>query len=385
MLLNLFCVKWFRKSPAWDEKLDALVINGTRTHNPDYYLITDLAEKIFYQARSNLSFDENRLLSAALRFFEAPHDDAKEYIEALNKIAPKAYAPKKKLSRIFKALCVKLNVADDTPGSEFQRLYAQLADELSTKKISFKLFVSLNPAHFITMSNPINDERGETMTSCHSFNRTDYPYNNGCSGYARDSVTMIAFTASDPNDPEKLNNRKTTRQLFMYQPGNGLLLQSRMYNTSGGTHGAQAESKVYRDLIQREISACENVPNLWKTFKYCGNNKDLYLESGYGFGGYTDWSYPDFNAMVSIRADRAEDYKPFEIGTFGLCIKCGASCSGGLYCEECINEHRHLCEECEDYFDECEMYQAYDRYGDLIWVCEDCLREHYTYCCDCGR
>ena len=93
--------------------------------------------------------------------------DKAESIEALNIIAPKSYATGKKLSRI-------LGVADETPGSEFQRLYAQLADELSSKKISFKLFVSLNPAHFITMSNPPDDKRGETMTSCHSFNRTDY-------------------------------------------------------------------------------------------------------------------------------------------------------------------------------------------------------------------
>jgi|GEM_PF-3698475 len=35
------------------------------------------------------------------------------------------------------------------------------------------LFISLNPAHFITMSNPIDDKRGETITNCHSFNRTE--------------------------------------------------------------------------------------------------------------------------------------------------------------------------------------------------------------------
>ena len=42
------------------------------------------------------------------------------------------------------------------------------------------------------------------------------------------------FTVADPADKETLNNRKTTRQVFAYKPGNGLLLQSRMYNTSGG-------------------------------------------------------------------------------------------------------------------------------------------------------
>ena len=33
----------FKKSPVWNEELDALVINGTRTHDPDYSRIGDLA------------------------------------------------------------------------------------------------------------------------------------------------------------------------------------------------------------------------------------------------------------------------------------------------------------------------------------------------------
>ena len=32
-----------RKSPAWNEDLDALVINGTRTHDPDYDRVRELA------------------------------------------------------------------------------------------------------------------------------------------------------------------------------------------------------------------------------------------------------------------------------------------------------------------------------------------------------
>ncbi|MBQ7478215.1 MAG: hypothetical protein IJT01_04850 [Selenomonadaceae bacterium] len=38
----------FRKSPVWNEELDALVINGTRTHDPDYRRVRRLAEDILY-------------------------------------------------------------------------------------------------------------------------------------------------------------------------------------------------------------------------------------------------------------------------------------------------------------------------------------------------
>ncbi len=82
-------------------------------------------------------------------------------------------------------------MADEAAGSEFQKLYAQFADELSARQIGFKLYVSINPVHFLTMSNPKADSRGCILTSCHSINSTDYQYNNGCSGYARDHVSFI--------------------------------------------------------------------------------------------------------------------------------------------------------------------------------------------------
>ena len=42
--------KLFSRSPVWDEKLDALVINGTRTHDPNYDRVRSLAIKILYPA-----------------------------------------------------------------------------------------------------------------------------------------------------------------------------------------------------------------------------------------------------------------------------------------------------------------------------------------------
>ena len=311
----------FSKSPVWDANLDALVINGTRTHDPDpdriYALGTDILSEAIYRA------DNIRPIYDAIRFFYDPNFE-QEGIAAIKQLAPKAYAPNKKKSRVFKALCQALGVADETAGSDFQRLYAQFADELTSKKIGFKLYVSINPAHFITMSNPKGDHRGTTLTSCHSFNSTAYGYNNGCTGYARDKVSFIAFTVADPADKETLNNRKTTRQVFAYKPGNGLLLQSRMYNTSGGVYGASEDSKLYRDLIQREISMLENVPNLWKTYPTVGE-KSFCVERGDGFGGYPDWEYENFDGKVSIRADHEEDFRSLVVGSYGLCVSCGCA------------------------------------------------------------
>lgn len=358
----------FSKSPVWDANLDALVINGTRTHDPDpdriYSPGTDILSEAIYRT------DNRNLIYEAIRFFYDPNYE-EQGIAAIKQLAPKAYAPNKKKSRVFKALCQALGVADETAGSDFQRLYAQFADELTSKKIGFKLYVSINPAHFITMSNPKGDHRGTTLTSCHSFNSTKYEYNNGCTGYARDKVSFIAFTVADPADKETLNNRKTTRQVFAYKPGNGLLLQSRMYNTSGGVYGASEDSKLYCDLIQREISMLENVPNLWKTYPTVGE-KSFCVERGDGFGGYPDWEYENFDGKVSIRADHEEDFRSLVVGSYGLCVSCGCETSYGVYCEDC-----------EEYVDE-ELYSVRDRRGNWIGVCEDCRDENFTHCECCG-
>ena len=369
----------FSRSPVWNEKIGALVINGTRTHDPDYDRILELGRDILYDV---LKPDDDRYYSIlqALNLFCCPQQDETDRemsIDAINSLAPKAYTPTKKPSRVFKALCDALGVVDGTAGSGFQRLFAQFADELAAKRIGFKLYVSLNPAHFLTMSNPKGDDRGATLTSCHSFNSTEYKFNNGCSGYARDATSFIAFTVADDGDPEAFNNRKTTRQVFAYRPGSGLLLQSRMYNTSGGTRGAQADSRLYRDLIQREISMLEDVPNLWRTVPSTGE-KSGWGDMGDGFGGYADWTYADFDGHLSFRSDFNENRCGIlKVGTYGLCIRCGDEISEGLYCDGC-EEGRPICDDCSGHYDGLET--AYDIRGNEVHVCGVCLDSNYQYC-----
>lgn len=375
----------FRKSPAWNEELDAIVINGTRTHNPD----PETIQRLYWNILDPLwdAHPEKRMaLQGALYLFDTKNpseDTLRLAVNSIAKLAPKAYAPNKKLSRVFRDMCRELGVADETAGSQFQRLYAQFADELSAKQIDFKLIVSLNVAHFLSMSNPKGDERGSTLTSCHSFNSTEYTYNCGCSGYARDSVSFIVFTVDDFNNAESLNNRKTTRQIFAYRPGSGLLLQSRMYNTSGGTRGACEDCKLYRDLVQREISFCEDKPNLWETHHSYDAEYSSYVRPGYGFGGYCDWQYNDFDCHISFRADcDRENVEPLRVGTYGLCVACGEEISEGMYCDDC-NGGSYTCDACGC---RCpDTFPVYTPRGREIYVCERCRDEDYTWCERCDN
>ena len=383
--------KLFSKSPVWHPELDALIINGTRTHDPDYRRVDALAHRILSGAKLAARDDKERmdLIMDAIAFFSEPDDeDTQEAgIEAIKKLAPKAYQPGKKRSRVFKSLCVALGVADETAGSEFQHLYAQFADELSSRKLGFKLFVSINPAHFLTMSNPKNDRRGSCLTSCHSLNSTEYEYNCGCTGYARDEVSFIVFTVADPTDAETLNNRKTTRQVFAYKPGNGVLLQSRMYNTEGGVYGAAEDSTLYRDLVQREISMLEDELNLWKLYTATSKTGCDHVGTGEGFGGYADWEHENFDGKICIRFGYEDNAEPLEVGTYGLCVKCGDETSEGMYCEDCApDNYVAYCDDCEEGVeDEDDLYEVYDSDGDRRLVCYSCRENGYTQCDHCGE
>ena len=115
--------------------------------------------------------------------------------------------------------------------------------------------------------------------------------------------------------------------------------------------------------------------------KYYGNDK-IDLRSGYGFGGYEDWVYQDFDARISILLDRLENHEFFDVGTYGLCISCGCEISHGLYCEDCDDDIHARCEQCGERCSE--TWTVHDRHGDEIEVCEDCL-DDYSICDDCGE
>ena len=138
--------EFMRLSPAWDEDLQAWVINGNRTHEPDKDLIYQMAVNLLKPAFENN--DKVKMYSAALWFSES---DNEEYVEALLELAPKANLRQKK-SKVFIALCKALGVWQDS--GKFQIDFSKLCNEFNSKKIDYKFIVSIHPAHFLTMSNP---------------------------------------------------------------------------------------------------------------------------------------------------------------------------------------------------------------------------------------
>ena len=321
-----------RNHPNWDEKTQSVVLKTMVNRAPNPYKLSSYWHSLCYTSnlREKIGYETNVVF------------DIKEWLisdgevtEEMKKFMDWHRGQKK--NRLLRKFLVSLDAWDEK-NPEQQKYFALLSDELKTGEREISLILSINPAHFLTMSNPEECTEGDMLTSCHSLNSTEYDYNNGCTGYAADSITMIAFTVSNIKDADSWFYRKTSRQLFMYKPESGVLLQSRMYNTEGGLSGTDENTKTYRNLVQDCICKCESANNHWKTCTYNGNKYDIEFYTDCDFGGYADWEYEEFCAKVSVRDDWNNNKIRFRVGDSGICLSCGDSIREGIYCEDCAGE-----------------------------------------------
>ena len=378
-----------RRHPQWDEELDAVVVTAKVDVAPNMRVVGDSLNEIIIPAMRAADYEQSRLIVSAAKWFYAADDDAGKalYLKALESVAPHAYHAGCKVSKILRKFLQAIGAWDDTAQSNCQRLYAKIADEFAPAP-DFTLYISVNPAHFLTSSNPHSDKRGEMMVSCHSLN-SGCGYRAGTSGYARDGVSLIVFSAKK-GERDSLNTRKTLRQLFFYKPDNGILVQSRLYKTNarnndpyGGTSGEQPESKVIRATVEGVIAQCEGAVNLWKSQPYCDNNIHFQMDIADGFAGYPDWIYSSYAARIAVRKDKTDDWETFTVGAPSLCWECGEeNHSEDVFCEDCV--HSSYCDECENECSDDSLTRVY-RNGQEYFVCEACLSSYYAYCEDCDE
>lgn len=379
-----------RNHPNWVEGLQAVILDVTCRHKANNAYVSCLIDarinSLCISSGLNGYIIDNVKMAAA--YFSSDVIFRHIYKDSLKEILPKLQESEKitkTLKKFFKA------IGDDVTTKDFKQWYSKVTSEMEEKEVALKLFVSINPAHFLTMSNPYwNGEYDykQTMVSCHALN-SDYEFKAGCTGYARDAVSLIVFTASNPDDPATLNYRKTSRQMFFYEPGTGIFLQSRMYttfgnkNSYGGVNGDTAEGVVYRQAFKDLIDACEGGDNWKKDVSYSNNNTDCRFVAHKNFGGYKDWIQFDDSSFVSIRetAFESRDYPSrITIGNSGLAFDDGSEVVKGV-----ISYTQIRCENCGALVhaeDECN--EVRDEHGNTLYVCDDCL-QMYRYCCECGQ
>lgn len=379
--------KIFRNHPCWDESRDCIVLNNEVEDNVDKIVAFDKLYDVFFSAdgfRNGVSDSQKSCLADVLNLLNDKRlgieidINGGRMVDAMYSwelLDMGKFREDRKTTRVVRDIYQKLGLDMD---DAFYRRLAAYADYTTKRYHGETIYVTVSPAHFLTMSNAKNEHKH--FQSCHSLNSVEYEYNAGCSGYARDGVSFMVITCEDPNDFATTYSHKTSRQVFMYNPDGGVLVQSRMYNDFGDT---ETRRKIYREIVQKIIADGEGVPNYWVTKPMFGVNQNLRFPAAKGFLGYPDWQKPEFKAYVSVRKDKEDDPENFAIGTYGLCIKCGELTENGLYCHDCSDEAQY-CEYCEGYHSpNVEFYTAMHG-GREIHICEGCYEgSDFVWCQHC--
>lgn len=310
-----------------------------------------------------------------------------------------------KASRIINRLCCKFGLDryqvervqgehGDNPVvvqvKPYNAVFARLADSLNPVQIPKTGILSVHPCDFLEMSSQKN-----SWHSCHCL--ANGSWRAVCQSYMGDGVGMIFFTVDNDVKSNFYQAPRLTRQIFCYK--NGLLLQSRLYpNNDDDTR------KLYRGLVQRAISTCLGLPNLWKT------KAELYEIQPFWITPEESLHYRDYNngyAALSF-LDGIKNYGQLVIGSQSRCVVCGRVhtnnrsikcdyCTEIVVCKACGSIVPHhmghymdeafFCNECVAQCDVCHtwiqgagLHQVINRHGQAVRLCEAC---HSTATGDC--
>lgn len=348
---------------------------------------------------------------------------------------PMHFSAGQKMSRAINKICTWLGI-DKLP--DYNKEFAKFADAINPLKIVRHTIISINPIDYLTMS------FGNSWASCHTIdkkntrkmpNSYEGQYSSGTISYMLDEVSMVFYTVSaDYNGNDYFFQDKINRNMFHY--GKDKLVQGRVYPQCNDNN-ADGIYKNIREIVQKVIADCAEIPNYWITKKRPDEICKYVISDG---TNYPDYQYFD-NCCISFPKDNFNG-ESIIIGHDPICIECGDThsvsenincCSnqeyecyacgcyidedevieidGNYYCHDCAgycdccgqystseftyidDEDRYICEDCLDtYYIYCECCDEYvnreynaTQIYDGSYVCDNCLDEHYRYCNECGK
>lgn len=285
------------------------------------------------------------------------HIATEEYAKQINAWFPtiKAVAGQK-TSRIVGKVCKLLGV-DKHP--DYNREFAKYSDAINPLVIKRHTIFSCHPVDYLTMS------FGNSWNSCHDIGHMDVGcYSSGTLSYMLDESSFVFYTVDKDYDGDAYELQdKINRNMFHI--GEDKLIQARVYPQT--TDGETGMYRQIREVAQKVIADCLEMPNMWKNVKgtsECCKNIDSYGTH------YTDYEYFD-DCNVSYLKTSEEDLfnkARIKVGHSPICPSCGTihSHEGSIECYECYNDEVR-CACCGDYHD-----REYMRYIDGEWYCDDC-------------
>lgn len=393
-------VELLRHHPNWNEEALAVIFEVMHSREIDKSIVNCYKYNLV-QLINNLNLSE---------------DDRNKFLQSLDtvaftysKILPEAETAAlvkqqcgiscsvgQKTSRIINAICKKYGI-DQHP--EYNARFARLSDSLNPMQVKRTALLSVHPCDFLEMSNQDN-----SWSSCHCLDGGEY--HGGTLSYMNDECSMIFYTVDDDVTEDFYKAPKRTRQVFCYQ--NGILLQSRLYPQTDDNETRD----IYRNIVQRTIADCLNLPNLWTlkrehdevSYRVCTHDDALH---------YRDYEYKCYKPNISLLKDaNVGEYESILVGHTAYCLECAEPVSeyNTTYCDNCFDsdyvtcfdcgcriheddahyiDGHYYCNDCCSYCNVCETYttgeitEVHGRNGSTYYVCPSCLEENYHYCKGC--
>jgi hypothetical protein len=186
-----------------------------------------------------------------------------------------------------------------------------------------------------------------------------------------DESTFVFYTVDKSYDGNEYELQpKINRNMF--HMGNDKLIQGRVYPQA--TDGAVSIYKQIREIAQKVVSDCLEVPNMWKNVKGTSECGKMVCSKGTHYRDYVNFS--DCNVSYLKGTDDAINKEIITVGHTPICPNCGHTHNEeeSIECGACFNDEVR-CACCGESHHRDDMHEI-----DGDWYCDDCC--FYCEYCD---
>lgn len=366
-------IELFKKHPNYNGNYQ-IEFDAEYTRDLDLETAIDVLEGFNYVSIDEIMVEPDTIRNI-LRFFYTIIQKNRDSVtltsseaDELNSIYTGCHAREgQKISKVFGKMAREtgLNNFED-----YNTLYPRFCDAINPLTFSRKTILSVNPIDYYTMS------FGDSWQSCHTIDKHNQRRNNGegyqgcyssgTESYMLDSTSFIFYTINEDLEQNKgtANELCDKAQRCMFHLGEDKLIQGRVYPQ--GTDGADHVYREIREIVQKIISECFEIPNYWTNKMGTGECNRVIESIGTHYRDYLNFS----NCNVSfLKNNFNPNRKYITVGNTPICPCCGEKHGeeATIECENCYNEKR-ACTSCG-----CRVSEDEGRIIDGFFYCDDCI------------
>lgn len=375
-----------RQKYEYEEEFNRLSVERgklkKKIHNDEYYFVTEEdAIKYrsvidffdYYNYRSDIADEDFANYVNNLGDFKAVA--GQKVSKIVNKIC-KAYG----IDKIKEMREVVRHAGSDHETREmkdygYNHQFAKFADAVNTLNITKYTVISINPMDYWTMS------FFKDTASCHTIDKLNVRgvgdddhvyggmYSAGTESYMLDNVSVVFYTVDANYKGDMWKAPKDRRMMFHIGEDFKHFIFGRLYpdGRDGGDTGLGAQ---FRNVIQKVLSECAGLNNLWKVAKGVSNCDRYSISYGRHYADYSNYD----DCGICYLTDT--EMRTIEIGHEPVCPYCGKEHTNkeNVFCREHngMTGRYSRCYRCNNRIDtESENY-IHCEDNDRDYCCADC-------------